>query len=258
MASDWSPHSRLDPDSETSDSSTLSEKAASEVGALVAEQVRQAIAVAESSALELQRQALDHASADRAAVRETATQMLSRIDRIEAKFVEFVQELRDEAMQIARETEATQIAGETEVASAVPGPEPALPAEPSSMPEPAPEAVSEWPPATDNGVRQADEAGLAEDAAVEDADEPQAAPEAASEAMTVGPADDAGWAGDSAAEQGDESQPAGEAPAEASDRWPEPGISWPDDAATTSAESQDPGAADRRRRRGLFGHRRSA
>jgi hypothetical protein len=88
------------------DSETRSQRAASEVAAMVAEQVRDALAVAERSAEDVRRRALDEASGERHAVHSTADQVLARIDELEGRLSRLLRELRGEAMQIRRTVES--------------------------------------------------------------------------------------------------------------------------------------------------------
>jgi hypothetical protein len=83
------------------DGETRSKRAASEIAARVAEQVRDAIEEAERSAQALRSQALDDASARRGAVQDRATQVLARIDELEDRLTRTLRELRGEATQIA-------------------------------------------------------------------------------------------------------------------------------------------------------------
>jgi hypothetical protein len=75
--------------------------AASEVGALVETQVRDAITGAERAAEEVRQRALGDASADRAAVEDMAGQVLARIGELEERVVRLFGDLRAEAQQIA-------------------------------------------------------------------------------------------------------------------------------------------------------------
>jgi hypothetical protein len=89
------------------------EHVASEAAAIVADRVRVALESAEREAAEVRRQALEHASDDRAAVHETAELVNARIDVIEAEVCEQLQELRDE---VAHVVAAADRAAETSAA----------------------------------------------------------------------------------------------------------------------------------------------
>jgi hypothetical protein len=88
------------------DDETRPKRAASEIADLVATRVRDAIDEAERSAQVLKTQALDDASARRGAVRDKATEALARIDQIERQLKDILQDMRGEAAQIAKIAEA--------------------------------------------------------------------------------------------------------------------------------------------------------
>jgi hypothetical protein len=81
------------------------EQAASQVGAMVADRVRTALASAERAAADLRRRALDQASADREAVRGTAALVSARIDLIEAEVGHLLTELREQVALIVAEAD---------------------------------------------------------------------------------------------------------------------------------------------------------
>jgi hypothetical protein len=85
------------------DGATPAEQTASEVGAIVAEQVRRAIVSAESAAEELREGALEHAAAGHDQLDRAASHVLSRIDAIEAKVAGLLQGVRDDVGRIAEE-----------------------------------------------------------------------------------------------------------------------------------------------------------
>jgi hypothetical protein len=102
------------PDRPDRDGGALSKVAAAEVGAMVAEQVRQAIESAERSAEELRQQALDRASADRESVHRMADQVIDRIDDVEARIGELLQSLRDEVVRTAQWVDRAEVGIEAE------------------------------------------------------------------------------------------------------------------------------------------------
>jgi hypothetical protein len=116
MAVDWPPR-RGQPEQ-----APPRQQAAAEVGAMVAEQVRQAIESAERSADDLQRQALDRASVDGEAVERTAAQVLEQIDAIEAKVGKLLQTLRDEVSRTAQQGRRAEVVNEEPPAPGLEGP----------------------------------------------------------------------------------------------------------------------------------------
>jgi hypothetical protein len=87
---------------------TAAEQTASNVGAIVAEQVRRAIESAESAAEELQRRAVELAAADRDEVDRAASEVLTRVDAIEAKVAGLLQGVRDDVARIAEEAKSAR------------------------------------------------------------------------------------------------------------------------------------------------------
>lgn len=122
------------------DGSTPAEQTASDAGAIVAEQVRQAIESAERAAEELQRQAVELAAADHDDVDRAASLVLTRIDALEAKVAGLLEEVRDEVGRIAEEAKRPQPEPPPMEEAALPV-EPAPPPPPTSAPHPAPAAT---------------------------------------------------------------------------------------------------------------------
>jgi hypothetical protein len=220
------------------DGETRSKRAASEIAALVAEQVRDAIKEAEHSAQALRSQALDDASARRGAVHDRATQVLARIDELEDRLTRLLRELRGEAAQIAKAVDASSEGAEDrgryaerfarEDESTVQSPASAGEAQPSDA-------------AVDEGLESA---GAATDAAAEQSAEELASPGAAPEPEQVPSSNEPA------------AEPAGEADGPKT-RNGAP-IPWPADEADSREESdaEHPPHDARRRRPGLFRHRR--
>jgi hypothetical protein len=197
-------------------------QAASEIGAMVAEHVRHAITEAERSAAELHRQTLARTSAERDAVRQKATDVVTRIELLEAKVAHTLQELREEAMQIAEDMAA---AGPDAAPSESPSAGPfiqALPLSRDAVGESEPMGARAVPPADEaepvaaEADRPADEAEPAHAEVDRSADEaePVAAEvdRSADEAEPVAadgrqPTDDEGATAGPAVEQADEAQP---------------------------------------------------
>ena len=96
------------------------EQAASQAGAIVADQVRAALESAERAATEMRRRALDHASADREAVHGTAGLVTARIDLIEAEVGQLLQGLRDEVARIVEEADRAVDASVTDPRATAP------------------------------------------------------------------------------------------------------------------------------------------
>lgn len=119
------------------DGATPSERTASKVGAMVAEQVRRAIESAELSAQELHRRALDHASGHHDEVNLMAMLVLTRIDAVEAQVARLLDGVRDEVARIAEEAVRAEIAA--------PPQDPPSPVERSRVIELTPEAVQMEP-----------------------------------------------------------------------------------------------------------------
>jgi hypothetical protein len=83
------------------DRAPLAQRNASEIGAMMAAKVREAIDSAESSARQLRERALARAASDHGAVDRAADEVLAEIDAIEAKVAGLLQDVREEVMQIA-------------------------------------------------------------------------------------------------------------------------------------------------------------
>jgi hypothetical protein len=250
------------------DGETRPRRAASEIADLVATRVRDAIEQAERSAQVLKTQAHDDASARRGAVRDRATEVLARIDELERKLTRILQDMRAEAAQIAKTVDApgaaaddreprrgtfVQVdertwrseatAGGPEQSGAVAEQEPATPAADDRPAAEPPAERFEWrgPAGVERVETKApDEAGGQDDRT---GDPPAAAAES--------PLDEAGDAPDQHAE------PAPDDVALAATQEGEP-VTW---GATEPHEQDESGAehphdAARRRRPGLFRHRR--
>jgi hypothetical protein len=129
----------------------LSQQTAAEVGAMVAEQVRRAIESAERSADDLQRQAIDRASADGEAVERVAAGVLEQIDAVEAKIGRLLQNLRDEVWRTAEQAHRAEVANEVQPApeSEEQPPEEQPAAEPAQSVQPEPPSQ---PRASQEGV----------------------------------------------------------------------------------------------------------
>jgi len=149
------------------------EQAASQAGAIVADQVRDALESAERAATEMRRRALDQASADREAVHGTAGLVSARIDLIEAEIGQLLQQLRDEV---------TRIVEEADRAAASPAVDPPATTSPSPAVESGPEVVGEPEPTGPQAVEEPTDAG----AGAPPADEAPPDPEPA-----IGAVDDA-------------------------------------------------------------------
>jgi hypothetical protein len=150
------------------------EHAASQAGAIVADQVRAALEAAERAATDMRRRALDHASADREAVHGTAGLVTARIDLIEAEIGQLLQELRDEVARIVEEADR---------AAASPAVDPPATASTSPAVESGPEVVTEPEPTGPQAVEEPADAG----AAAPPVDEAPPAPEPAIDAADDAP-----------------------------------------------------------------------
>jgi hypothetical protein len=95
-------------DALTLDGETAPERAAAELGSIVADQVRAAIESAEQSAEELRRRALDDAATDRDQVHQSAAVVLGRIDAIEAQVTRLLDGVRDEVARIEEQADRAQ------------------------------------------------------------------------------------------------------------------------------------------------------
>lgn len=259
------------------DGENRSQRAASEAAALVAEQVRDALAVAERAAEDVRRRALDEASAQRHAVHATADEVLARIDELEGRLTRVLRELRGEAMQILRTVESPS---GSEPAAQPPGDTPG--AEPSRGEHGetwlGPGAESEPEQVHDAGQERPDQPGAEDSTGVEEREEALSSPgrtgdSAASASDAVGDAAPAPTAAQEPRPAGDgEPEPvpesvAGEVVDDHADTTgqatgqttePEP-MAWPGgtDAPAASREGDDePATVVRRRRRGLFRSRR--
>jgi hypothetical protein len=221
------------------DGETRSKRAASEIAARVAEQVRGAIEEAERSAQALRSQALDDATARRGAVHDRATQVLARIDELEDRLTRTLRELRGQAAQIAKVVEASSEAAEDRGRYAD---------------RFAREDESTWRSPASAGEAQPSDAAVAEELESAGAEGDAAAEQSAEELASPGAAAEPAEAPSSAEPA---AEPAGEAAGpETRDRGP---ISWPADEADSREESDaehPPHGAARRRRPGLFRHRR--
>lgn len=280
------------------DGETRLQRAASEAAALVAEQVRDALAVAERSAENVRQQARDEASAQRDAVHTTADQVLARIDELEDRLARLLRELRDAAMQVRRTVEspsgsepAPQPPGDSRQAEPSGGEDgetrlgPGTGRESGQVPDAEREGADQRGPEDGTGVEQREEAlsspGAPEDSAA-------SAPEAAGEgaptegdalpgsvpaetraeevASTAEPASGPTAAQEPPPAEG-ESAPAAESvtgevvddhaePTEQTTDKPIPRPAWTDAPAPSHEGDDEPATVVRRRRRGLFRHRR--
>jgi hypothetical protein len=250
------------------DGETRSKRAASEVAALVAEQVRDAIEEAERSAQALRRQAFDDASARRGAVQGRATEVMARIDELENRLTRILRELRGEAAHIAEAVDASRegAEGRARYAERFAREDETAWRSPASVAEAQPsDAVADEPAESPGaeGERPAERLASPGAAAAPDV---TPSPEAASdESLTDRPPPAAAAAPGSAlgeapdrdeyAESAGES--AGEAAApEASEGTPAAPPGAEADAQEESRAEHPPDSAGHRRRPGLFRHRR--
>jgi hypothetical protein len=252
------------------DGETRSKRAASEIAALVAEQVRDAIGEAERSAHALTRQALDDASASRGAVQDRATEVMARIDELENRLTRILRELRGEAAHIAKAVDASREGAEDRVQDAerfAPEDETAWRA-PASVAEAQPsDAVAderaESPGA--EGERSADRLaspGAAADPDVTPSPEAVGSDESLTDqpppAAAAPPGSALGEERDARDEHAESAgEPAGEAAApEAWEGTPTAPAGAEADAQEESGAEHPSDSAGRRRRPGLFRHRR--
>jgi hypothetical protein len=253
------------------DGVTRSKRAASEIAALVAEQVRDAIEEAERSAQALRGQARDDASARRGAVQDRATEVMARIDELENRLTRMLRELRGEAAHIAKAVDASRegaedraryaerFAREDESASRSPAsvteaqPSDAVADEGAESPgaegERSAERLASSGAAADPDVTPSPAEAAGSDESLTDQPPPAAA---APPGSVLGEAPDAR---DEHAESAGE--PAGEAAAR--EAWEGPPTAPPAadaDAQEESGAEHPPDSAGHRRRPGLFRHRR--
>jgi hypothetical protein len=132
------PRTHVEPDG-----ATPAEQTASDVGAIVAEQVRRAIESAESAAEELERRAIQLAAAGRDDVDRAASDVLARIDAIEAKVAGLLQDVRSDVRRIAEEATRPEPEPPPAEPQAPVAPEPQAAVTPAPAPQPAPVPVAQ-------------------------------------------------------------------------------------------------------------------